>query len=174
VKVSSVVWSVDWDGNTAVLADGLRVLEEALGSGWRTSDGDSHGADGADPGLVVCRNTRLLVEGIKRILNILLGDTSNDSGPWLLLIANLLEVALDLINAATSAEGNANSLDGKWDKVGDGLGGNDGGSGKSTGAESEGAGVGCSWKLGWVLGEVSANVSFLKPAVSEDFSTHPM
>jgi len=79
VKVSSVVWSVNWDSNAGVLANSLGGLEETLGGGWRTADGNSHGTDSADPGLVEGRDTGLLVEGIKRSLNVLLGDTSNNS-----------------------------------------------------------------------------------------------
>jgi hypothetical protein len=161
VEVLGVVRSEDGNLDAVVLANSLRLFEEALGGGRRTADGDGHGANSADVSVAGGGNASSLVESTQGILGGLLVDASDDGRPALLGHEVLTQCGSGVVDADTSAEGDTDSLNTKSDELIKRSGGSDGSSSEGSSAESKDASVGSRRKLASVLGEVTDVVTKL-------------
>jgi hypothetical protein len=161
VEVLGVVRSEDGNLDAVVLANSLRLFEEALGSGRRAADGDGHGANSADVSVAGGGNASSLVESTQSLLGGLLVDTSDNGRPALLGHEVLTQCGSGVVDADTGAEGDANSLNTKSDELIERSGGSDGSSSEGSSAESKDASVGSRRKLASVLGEVTDVVTKL-------------
>jgi hypothetical protein len=160
VKVLSVVRCVDRDRDTLVRVESTR-LEEALGGGGRTRDGDGHHGYSADIGLGRDWDASLLVEGVESLLSGSLGGASADGAPADLVLAIKDHGLLARVDHGTAAERQTNKVDSKRNQVGDVLGRNSGGGSEETGAESEHTSTLGRWELIGMLREVANEVAEL-------------
>jgi len=160
VKVLSVVRSIDGDRDALLRVESTR-LEEALGGGGRTRDGDCHHGHGADISLGGNGDASLLVEGIESLLSGGLGGTSADGAPADLVLAVKDHGLLASVDHGAAAERQTDKVDSKRNEVGDILGRDSGGSSEETSAESENTSALGAGELIGVLREVTNEVAEL-------------
>jgi hypothetical protein len=130
VEVLGVVRGVNGNLDAVVLANSLRLLEEALSGGRRTTDSNGHGADSADVSVAGGGDASRLVESVESLLGGLLVDAGDNSRPALPGHEVLAQSSSGFIDANTSAEGDADGLDTKSDELIKSSGGSDSGSGE--------------------------------------------